>query len=276
MALDIPIFKNKKKLIAFLIANKVTLTAQKMNGVKHADAFSCVDLIADYGIVAKTAAGDAKALLEKDEFTVIAVINTTNVMDSHKDVHLNGIWSKSLKENKRIMHIQEHESQKFSSIISDGRDLKAFTKTMTWKELGYKFEGDTQALIFESKVKKSRNPYMHEQYAKGYVNNHSIGMRYVKIEMAVNDEEFEKEFAVWEKHIDKIVNNADAEKSGYFWAVHEAKAVEGSAVPLGSNHITPTLSIKREPSEDTRKKEQEAAADALQAKKQYFINKLNT
>lgn len=275
MALDIPIFKNKKKLIAFLIANKATLIAQKMNSVKHADAFSSVDVISDYGIVSKTAAGDIKALLEKDEFTVIAVINTTNIMDSHKDVHLKGIWSKSLKENKRIMHIQEHESQKFSSIISDGRDLKAFTKTMTWKELGYNYEGETQALIFESKVKKSRNSYMHEQYAKGHVNNHSVGMRYVKIDMAINDEDYEKEFAVWEKYIDKIVNKEDAKKSGYFWAVHEAKAVEGSAVPIGSNHVTPTLSIKEEPLEDTQKQEQEAA-DALQAKKNYFINKLRT
>lgn len=270
MELDIPNFDTSKKLFEFLIENKKTLIAQKMNTVKNADAFTCMDITEQSTNKSDV---DTEALLTKDEFTVKAVINTTNLMDSHKDVHIKGLWKKSLKENKRIMHIQEHESSKFSSIIADGDDLKATAKTMTWKDLGYDMEGETQALVFESKVKKERNPYMFDQYAKGYVNNHSVGMRYVKMEMAVNDEKYEKEYAVWQKHIDDIANKDEAEKNGYFFAVLEAKAVEGSAVPLGSNHITPTLSIK-EPSDDTQKRIELEAAKALQVKKDYFINLL--
>lgn len=149
------------------------------------------------------------------------------------------------------MHIQEHKSHEFSSIIASGDDLKAFTKTMTWKSLGYDVEGSTQALVFDSTVKRERNPYMFNQYSKGYVNNHSVGMRYVKIFMAIDDDRYEEEKAVWDKYYPEITNKEEADASGVFWAVTEAKAVEGSAVPMGSNPITPTQSIKTEPSQDT-------------------------
>ena len=35
----------------------------------------------------------------------------------------------------------------------------------------------------------------------------------------------------------------EVEKNGYFYAVYEAKAIEGSAVAIGSNPITPTETI---------------------------------
>lgn len=273
--LKIPSFKTKKELFDFLVENKRTLINQKMGAIKHADAFSCSDLVEELPIKAQKSIHESIDLSEKDEFTVRAIINTTNIMDSHKDVHLKGLWSKSLKENKRIMHIQEHESSKFSSIIADGDDLRAFTKTYSWKDLGYEAKGETQALVFVSKIKKSRNPYMHQQYAKGYVNNHSVGMRYVKMALAINDESYE-EYKVWQKYIEEVVNKDEAERVGYFYAVQEAKVIEGSAVPVGSNQITPTLSMKGlEPLQNTQNQTEIEAAKALQEKRNYFINLTN-
>ena len=190
-------------------------------------------------------------------------------MDSHKDVHLPNIWKKSLKENKRIMHLQEHQSSSFDKIISSGDDLKAYTKTMSWKALGFNVDGNTQALVFDSTVKADRNKYMFNQYKEGYVDNHSVGMRYVKIAMAINSDEYPEEKAVWDKYYSEIVNNKEADDTGYFWAVTEAKVIEGSAVPMGSNPITPTLSTKTEPSDDTHKESREDTFDILQG-----INKL--
>jgi hypothetical protein len=47
---------------------------------------------------------------------------------------------------------------------------------------------------------------MFNQYAKGYVKEHSVGMRYVKIELAVNlIQSMHEEKAVWDKYIDEIV-----------------------------------------------------------------------
>ena len=89
---------------------------------------------------------------------------------------------------------------------------------------------------------------MAEQYAKGYVTNHSVGMQYVKIEMAINSEsKFDvEEKATWDKYINQIVNRDEVELDGYFFAVTEAKVIEGSAVLLGSNYVTPTISIGKD------------------------------
>ena len=239
--LVIPDFETKKELYDFLMTNKDSLIAQKCSAIKFADGFEAhVNVLKNEVGVANKSTFDEN----QTELTVKAVINTTNIMDSHGDVHLKGIWNKSLKENKRIMMLQEHKSNQFDKIIASGDDLNATVKTYTWKELGYDVDGETQALVFEAKVKKDRNPFMFEQYKQGYVDNHSVGMQYVKLNIAVNDEDYPLAKELYDNHINEIANKADVEAKGYFWAVAEAKAIEGSAVPNGSNKITPTLSVK--------------------------------
>jgi hypothetical protein len=248
--LDIPKFKTKKELYDFLVTNKEELISQKKLETKRADEFGThVISIREMGVNKSEASG----AIEKDSIEILAVINTTNIMDSHKDVHIPGLWDKSLKENKRLLHVQEHKTSQFDKIISSGEDLKAYVKDYSWKELGFDVEGYTQALMFESKVKKSRNEYMFEQYSKGYVDNHSVGMRYVKLELAINDKDYEKEKDFFDKYIDQIVNRKEAEEQGYFWVVTEAKIMEGSAVPMGSNPITPTLAAKTDEREISNK-----------------------
>jgi hypothetical protein len=248
----IPFFKDKKQLFAFLIENKMELEWEKMSTIKHADAVPFDSLLfsgeeSNYMNKASSGKVSTKDLLEQESLDVKAVINTTNLLDSHNDVHLKGIWHKSLKENgKRLKHLQEHINS-FKTIIANGADLKAYTEIIAWKELGYSYKGDTQALIFQSKVRKNRNPYMHEQYAMGHVDNHSVGMQHVKFSLAINDEKYETEFANWEKYYPEIANNEAADMKGFFWAVKEAKVREGSAVPDGSNFATPTLETKFKP-----------------------------
>ena len=240
--MEIPTFKSKKELYDFLVTNKETLIAQKKAEMKRADGFSFV-VMDDIQRVRKEVSEDATQLHVK------AIINTTNYLDSHVDVHLPGLWNKSLKENKSLLHLQEHE-MKFASIIADGDDLKAYTKTFTWKELGYNYPGSTEALVFDSTVKQDRNAFMFSQYKKGRVTNHSVGMQYVKLMLAINDEDYPTEKEIWDKYYKEIANKEMADQSGYFWAVKEAKAIEGSAVPIGSNRATPTHEVK-EPSKDT-------------------------
>lgn len=241
MLFDESKFKTKKELFAFLIENKETLITQKKSELKKADGISVLSLPG----VGMT----NKAVDVKDSISVKAVINTTNVIDSHSDLHIHGLWDKSLRENRRVMHLQEH-TMSFKSIIADGEDLKAYTQDFTWKELGYDMEGNTQALVFDSNVKENRNSYMFKEYKQGHVNNHSVGMIYVKLRLAVNDEDYEVEKGVWDKYA-PMVSNKEALEKGYFWAVLEAKVVEGSAVPIGSNSFTPTLQAK-EPEQSTQ------------------------
>ena len=259
MKLDIPNFKTNKELYKFLVENKEQLLSQKKSETKEADGIGLDYIVIkdDNGIelnkdnVIKLHKSTPNTLLEKDMIEVKVVINTTNIMDSHKDVHIPGLWDKSLSENKRIMHIQEHKFHEFKSIISSGNDLIATVKMYNWKELSLKTKGKTQTLKFQSKVRKKRNEYMFGLYAKGLVDNHSVGMRYVKLVLCINDEDYRAEKETWDKYYPKIVNNDEANKHGYFWAVTETKVIESSAVPNGSNPITPTTSIKsKEDNED--------------------------
>ena len=239
--IQIPEFKTKSELFAHLRANKQLYMSAKKSMLKQADPVSFQHL----GITDKNGAEKAVSnpeLLKLDEFNVKVAISTSNIMDSHSDVHMPGMWNKSIKETKNLYHLQEHKMQ-FDKIISD--NVKASVKQMTWKELGENYDGVTEVLVFDSAIDKSRNPYMAEQYAKGRVKNHSVGMRYVKLLLAINsDEKYDREEKeVWDKYIDQVVNKTEAEEQGYFWVVLEAKVIEGSAVPLGSNQITPTISI---------------------------------
>lgn len=240
--IDYSKFNSKQEEIDYLVANKNAIIATKKAEIKKADAVCfAVPLIDDKGIEIKAEPKQVSELLKQDSIKVKVVINTTNLMDSHRDVHMKGIWKQSIKQNKSFLHLQEHEA-KFEKIISD--NAKGSIKTMNWSDLGYDFKGDTEALIFDSEIDKLRNQFMFDQYAKGYVKNHSVGMQYIKIEFAVNDERYPQEKAIWDKYISEVANKDEAEKVGYFWAVTEAKIIEGSAVVKGSNYATPTLSAK--------------------------------
>lgn len=231
-----------KELFEFLKKNKNLLIAEKKSAMKEADGFSIQRLyVTDKGEIVKAYEPiDNTATVIK----ATTIINTTNWMDSHDDVHIPGLWKKSLSENKELYLLQEHEMT-FAGIITD--QVKAYTKKYSWADLGYDIPGITEALVFENTIEADRNSFMFDQYRKGYVRNHSVGMQYVNLELAINDsgDYWKEEFATWNKYINEIANKEVAEAKGYFWAVREAKAIEGSAVPIGSNRMTPTQSVER-------------------------------
>ena len=261
-------FETKDELFKALKENKAELIATKKMQTKEADStFNVIDK----DFIIGTNKSDVTKAEDINTIKAELIINTTNIMDSHSDVHLKGIWNKSTKEQKNILLLQEHQ-MKFNSIISDS--VTAEVKRMTWKSLGFDLEGDTEALIFNAEIDKARNEFMFNQYAKGYVKEHSVGMRYVKLELALNSESKydTEEKEVWDKYIKEIVNKEAAEEQGYFWAVSEAKIIEGSAVVKGSNYATPTISVEavkdtptetKEPLEDTQEVSKELLKELL-------------
>lgn len=261
----IPRFANKEDLKGFILTkcngDKSKLHAMKLATTKQAEA---VHYVGDSKAIIKEDVAKA-GLLEKDNeqgTTVRAIINTTNILDSHGDVHIPGLWKKSIKENKRFLHLQEHKMT-FDNIISQEGSMS--TKNVDWASIGYDFEGKTEALIFDSNLSNSGNEKMVQRYKSGEVTNHSVGMRYVKMYPCVNSEDsyWKEEKSSWDKYIDQVANKEEAIADGMFWAVTEAKVVEGSAVVMGSNQATPTLWVKDneaakgtseiEPSIDTQK-----------------------
>lgn len=264
--MKIPHFDIKEDLFTFLRTNKKLLIAEKKYTPKEADSLPCVDLSVDDIYVSK-AAGDVIDMSAVNKIKVKVAINATNILDSHLDVHIPGIWKKNLQESKERYHLQEHV-MRFDHVISD--TVKAYTQTMTFSQLGFpQYSGTCEVLIFESDIEKSRNPFMTEQYAKGYVKQHSVGMRYVKYLLCINSEnKYDvEEKANWDKYYPMIANKEMADDYGFFWAVTEAKAIEGSAVLLGSCFATPTMSIEIEPSDnDTQEQEKELEPETIEVK----------
>jgi len=273
----LPTDKKGKDLLKWMVENKSLLIAEKKSELKKLDeGFTVpVNISSKYfvdkdGALVKAVADQARETGNTDE-TVICVINTTNWMDSHSDVHIPGIWNKTLKDNNVMLHLQEHDMS-FDKVISD--ESKGYTQKMTWKELGYAYPGMTEALVFATPL-KGRNPFMEDQYRKGFVKNHSVGMRYVTIKLCVNeseDEYYKEEYANWVQYAPMVINIADAESQGYFWAVLEAKIVEGSAVVKGSNIITPTLGFKSAQPAETTEQKQPAEATVTKEEKPEAID----
>lgn len=254
-------FKNKEDLFKSLKDNKKELISLKKSIEKRADAFNYVS---NEVVKINVDKAEDTTITEIDKIQVKVVINTTNFLDSHNDLHINGIWNKSVSDNKSFLHLQEHERE-FDKVISD--NANGAVELMSWKSLGFPYNGKTEALVFDSTIEKKRNEFMFNQYSNGWVKNHSVGMRYVKIDLAINSEsEWDKtEKELWDKFYPLVANKEVADERGYMWIVSEAKIIEGSAVVMGSNSATPTISvenkneadlitseIKIEPSDDTQ------------------------
>jgi hypothetical protein len=257
---DMPKFEDRDKMFDWLATNCEDLIYEAKATIKYADALDIpFHEIKEIGGATSKSVNGKIIPAEPGVIKARLIINTTNIIDSHKDLHMPGLWNKSLKENKRIKHKQEH-GHKFKDIIADGEDLKAFTKEYSWRDLGYDAEGKTEALVFDSTIREKRNAEMYNEYKEGNVDNHSVGMQYVKMLLAMNsDKEHHAQYKInWDKYYPEVINKADADKSGYFFPILEAKVREGSAVPDGSNFVTPTLNRKAHSDKDN-----ETAAKAL-------------
>jgi hypothetical protein len=259
--------------------NKDLLITQKLNALKRGDVIVGSILKEEANTEVIKAEGDNVETIDTNVLNVKAVINTTNVIDSHMDCHIPGLWKKTLSETKLFYLLQEHEMD-FDKIIAESvnDDLKAYTQSIAWSKLGQTFEGKTEALIFEAKIKADVNPFMFDLYKRGRVLNHSVGMRYVKIYLCINSNEatYAAEKDNWDKYYTEVANKEIADEKGYFWAVTEAKVIEGSAVVKGSNQYTPTLEIeaeKTEPSIDTQETEikEEPIIEITQTRKKSIL-----
>ena len=270
-------FETPEQMFKALLDNK-----DKIIGLKKA-AIKCSEEIPAKFLRFKDDV-ETKALgwVEKDY--LYPVINTTNLMDSHSDVHLKGIWNKSIKEQQGSVHyVVEHEL-KVSSVIAYPKDVEIMVKDIDWKDLGQGFEGTTQALIFKTNVFDYSNDSARKAIEHKAPVQHSVRMQYVKVELAINSKspDFLKEKEAYDKYLPEIVNKDVVEKQGYFWAVAEAKIYkEGSMVLFGSNSVTPMIEYsglppsglppaeppqkgtQNEPSADTRKVDMGAVKSIL-------------
>lgn len=242
MKVEIPAGLQGKELYNFLIANKQAIINEKKMMPKH---FYCPTAPATYFTLAKEGTSKAATIGEiPADTTVIRVkvaANTSMFCDSQMDVLNRDAGKKSFTERKGLIpHIHDHE-WKIGSEVGDVQ--KIFYEDVSLSQLGLNQPGFAQALIFETDVRKDYNEMVFNKYKTGKIRQHSISIHYVKIELAINDSEYEKELDFWNKYIDQIINREYVQEKGYFWLVSEFKLLENSAVLLGANILSGTLEV---------------------------------
>jgi hypothetical protein len=261
-------FKSKKQEIDYLMQNKKELIELKKSAIKFADA-------PNMAVIGAGATGVVKGLSTSKEHdtdvsiqrTVIG--NTYNYLDSHGDVHLSSTFTKSLQERgDRVKHLHDHLFQVTAKV---GQPLNVYEQSVAWKDLGINKAGTTVALMMDSNILKEYNSLVFNEYKSGNIDQHSVGMYYVKVDIAANDDDYPEAQKLYLAHIDKIGNREEVEERGYFWAVQEAKLVEISAVLEGSNPITHTVEAKDVVDEPVVDKAKEAAEN--EAKKKAMLLK---
>lgn len=233
-----------KALFDFLIENKKALVNEKKSmPVKWADTFSNtpnVKFKTKSGAIKDSMSDDTEDPNDTEIIRVEVIANTCLWMDSQRDVLLIDSSKRSIKNNKDLMvHIHDH---KYSVEAKIGEVVNVELRTMLWNDLGVKIPGSTQCIVFTTDVMKSYNEKVFNQYKSKKIKQHSIGLCYVNIELAINDPDYEKEIDFWNKYIDLLGNKDEAIEMGYFWVVSEIKLLENSCVLFGSNVLTGVLS----------------------------------
>ena len=235
-----------KELSKFLKDNKKQLIAQKKATEKRCDAVMHMPMlyVEEDGTLTTKALSLGNIPDDAMSFPVKVVANTSMWCDTAMDVLLRDAGKKSIKERKGLIpHIKNHD---FSTDAEVGKVQNIYYMDMPLRELGLKKDGTAQALMMDSEVMRAWDEKTFLRYKEGRAKQHSIAIRYVDLQLALNepdDEYYEDEYKVWKKYIDQIINKEVPEERGYFWAVAQFMLIEVSVVLAGANILTPTYSI---------------------------------
>jgi hypothetical protein len=251
MRVQLPQFTDKRELIDYLVKNKEDIIDLKKSATKEADSFG--GLVSDSNFVSK-----AIANTQDTEDTIYRTIvgNTYNWMDSHDDVHLNNLFSQSIKDRGlKIRHQHDHINQLTAKV---GKFSGVYEQVVNWTDVGVNKVGQTMALLGDSAIRKMYNQLIFEDYKDGSIDQHSVGMMYVKMFLGVNDKQYKEEFETWNKYFPLIGNPEKATEKGYAFFIKEAKLLEISCVTEGSNELTgiynpPTGSLNTDPPNEQSK-----------------------
>ena len=207
----------------------------------------------------------SKGLMTDSSFHYV-VVNTTKVLDSHRDLHKDGIWNKSVNEQQGKNYLVTDHKMEMANVVVKKENVEMFVADIPFSALGKSYEGNTQALIYKVAKTNVINELAKEWLESGDDIEASVRMQYVKIELAMNSEskDDEAELKLYLDNVGDIANKSEFENIEYFWIVTEAKNIgESSLVLRGSNSATGTIDNQKgepivitpaiKPSNDTHK-----------------------
>ena len=257
-------FESKELLFKDLQANKQEiLDFKKAQILKSCDKDNATNF---KPILLSKSLEQIKSFEVDNDYYYIAV-NSTNILDSHSDLHVKGIWNKTVKEQQGKNYLVSDHKLEIDKVIAKSKDVEMFTAEVPFSTIGKEYDGTTEVLIYKVAKDKIINPLIKEWLDSGDEIQASVRMQYVSIDMALNstDKSDVYEKKVYDEYIDKIANKSDFESIDYFFVVKDAKNVrESSLVLFGSNGATGliqenktdaeiiTPEIKEEPTEVTQ------------------------
>ena len=255
-------FETKEELFKALKENK-----EKIIGIKKKTIYtgynvtspeSSKQVVSNSQIKLKSINESANKELFKDDSYYYFAVNTTNVLDSHNDLHVKGIWNRSAKLQSGKNYLVDTHSLTIKDVIAYPEDIEIFVAEIPFKSIGKDYEGNTEALIYKVSKESIVGDGIKEAIKKGKTMQASVKMQYVQMEIAMKSEakEDEKEFKTYNEYVGQIANISEfKEEPLYFFVQKEAKNIhESSLVPFGSNSATGQIKVA--PSKDTQPKEE--------------------
>lgn len=254
-------FETKDEMFKELIANMDTIIDFKKSAIQK----SCEK---GAGITCKVLNGlkldDAeKAALSMDDDHYYIATNSTWILDSHEDLHVDNLWNKTVDEQQGKNYLVADHELTIDNTIVRKEHVEMLIVRLSFAALKMPYEGYTQVLVY--KVRKDK---VIHQKAKDWLDSGdsieaSVRMKYLKLLFAMdsNDPEYAPNKATYDKYYPKIANKADFEYIPYYYAILEAANVrEASLVIAGSNPATGQIvntkeNIEPEESTQTENKE---------------------
>ena len=265
-------FESKSDLFKALVENESFIIDAKKSQV-YKSFEKGLQVVSDQKTIEK-AFNDSEKGIKFDSDYYYFVVNSANYLDSHNDMHVDGNWNKSVKDqNGKVYLVWHHDFSKTENIIAFPEDIEMMTSKVAWSLLGKSYEGETYSLIYKVKKDKIVNENVSKWLKEGRKLQLSVRMQYIKLETAFNsdDSDYAKQTENYNKYYPLIANKDEFKQIEYFFIVKEAKNVmESSLLPFGSNSATAEISqidnkteadnitseIKEEPSIDTQKQEE--------------------
>lgn len=237
-------FSSKEEMFAALKANE-----EKIIGLKKAQVYKSCEKhqISFLNLDMAKAIGSLKADFEIKEDFIYPVISTTRYMDSHKDVHFDGCFTTTVKDQQgKVYYALDHKLE-WNSILTWPKDVEMFISQLDWSLVGKNYAGKTEGLVFaiaKNKINKADVLSAIENKSSDFEN--SIRMIYKKLKLGINStsKDLKSNKDYYDSRISQIANKEQAEEDGYFWGVEELGiSKEGSLVVAGGSNDATSIII---------------------------------
>lgn len=251
-------FASQEEMFLALKSNEA-----KIIGLKKAQVYKSCEkgqiAFVNLDITKLSEQGKADFAIKSDH--IYPVISTTRFMDSHKDVHFDGCFTKTVSEQQGKVHYALDHKLQFDSIAAWPKDVSMFVSQLDWSLVGKNYTGKTEAMVFGIAKTAVRSDVLDAIENKASDFENSIRMGYDKIKLGINstNKDLKENKDYYDKRINEISNRDQAEKDGYFWGVEELRIhKEGSLVVAGGSNSATGIIIA-DPLKDSQEKNEEPA-----------------